>query len=73
MDIWELGVAGEEVERFNVVRAYHGEAAEIERRHFGCAKALQQLKARLVMSVVVIHVGVNWPSVNDERYRSAPR
>lgn len=146
-----LGAAGEEVERLNVVRAYHGEVAEIECRHFGHAKALgcsddrcvdgakgkvvvardqlcdsqdvlgvdrlqahlasrevaeesslglpaetagyevgdlgndegwddqgagmslQQLKARLVMSVVAVHVGVERPGVNDERYRPAPR
>jgi hypothetical protein len=35
--------------------------------------SLQQLKARLVMSVVAVHVGVERPGVNDERYRPAPR
>lgn len=39
----------------------------------GAGMGLQQLKARLVMSVVAVHVGVEWPGVNDERYRSAPR
>jgi hypothetical protein len=34
---------------------------------------LQQLEARLVMSIVTVHVGVEWPGVNDERYRPAPR
>ncbi len=36
----ELGAAGEEVERLDVVRAYHGEVAAIECRHLGHAKAL---------------------------------
>jgi hypothetical protein len=39
----------------------------------GAGMSLQQLEARLVMSVVAVHVGVQWPGVNDERYRSAPR
>jgi hypothetical protein len=34
---------------------------------------LQELKTRRVMSVVAVHVGVEWPGVNDERYRPAPR
>jgi hypothetical protein len=36
----QLRAAGEELECLNVVRAYHGEVAEIECRHFGHAKAL---------------------------------
>src|SRR5690242_13495997 len=35
--------------------------------------SLQQLEARLVMSIVAVHVGVERPGVNDERYRQAPR
>ena len=35
--------------------------------------SLQQLEARLVMRVVAVHIGVEWPGVNDERYRPAPR
>ncbi len=149
--VCKLDAAGEEVERLNVARAYHGEVAAIECRHFGRAKALggsddrcidgakgkvvvtgdqlcgsqdvlgvdrlqahlagrevaeesslglpteatcdqvydlgndegrddqgtrmslQQLEARLVMSVVAVHIGVEWPGVNDERYGPAPR
>lgn len=144
-------MAGEEVECLDVARAYHGEMAAIECRHFGDAKALggsddrcvdgakgkvvvardqlcdaqgvlwldrlqthlagrevakksslglpaettcdqvrnlgddegrddqgarmslQQLEARLMVSIVAVHIGVEWPSVNDERYRPAPR
>ena len=39
----------------------------------GAGMSLQQLKARPVMSVVAVHIGVEWPSINDERYRPAPR
>ncbi len=39
----------------------------------GSGMSLQQLKARLVMSVVAVHIGVKRPGVNDERYRPAPR
>jgi hypothetical protein len=42
------------------------------RDYQGPGMSLQQLKARLVMSVVAVYVGVEWPGVNDERYRSAP-
>jgi hypothetical protein len=35
--------------------------------------SLQQLKARPVMSVVAVHIRVEWSGVNDERYRPAPR
>jgi hypothetical protein len=39
----------------------------------GAGMSLQQLKARLVMSVVTVHIGVERSSINDERYRPAPR
>ena len=39
----------------------------------GARMSLQQLEARPMMSVVAVHVGVEWPSVNNERYRPAPR
>src|ERR1700677_4876404 len=38
--VCKLDAAGEEVERLNVARAYDGEVAAIECRHFGRAKAL---------------------------------
>src|ERR1700677_4876405 len=39
----------------------------------GAGMSLQQLEARLVMSVVAVHIGVKWPGVNDEGYGPAPR
>jgi hypothetical protein len=39
----------------------------------GTGMSFQQLEASLVMSVVAVYIGVEWPGVNDERYRSAPR
>lgn len=39
----------------------------------GPGMSLQQLEARLVVSVVAVHISVKWPRVNDERYRPTPR